>query len=236
MKIALVGYGKMGMAIEELAKASGDEIVAIINNDKELKELKKIKPDVAIEFTNPNNALQNIIFCIENDIPVVSGTTGWLEKYEDAVAICKKNNGAFFYASNFSLGVNLFLNFNEMIAKVMSKYSNYSVEIEETHHLKKLDSPSGTAISLAERINKGYPNLIGWGLNTSENNKINIIAHRKEDVPGTHLVKYSSEIDEIELKHTAKGRKGFAQGALLAAKWLHRKKGVFGMNDMLNLE
>ncbi|QNL22804.1 4-hydroxy-tetrahydrodipicolinate reductase [Hyphobacterium sp. CCMP332] len=236
MKIALIGYGKMGKAIEALAEANGDSIVCKIAHSDDLPEMKHHHPNVAIEFTNPESAFDNILFCIKNDIPVVSGTTGWLDKFEEIKGLCLENKGAFFYASNFSLGVNLFFHFNQYIAKVMSKYSDYDVEIEETHHIYKRDAPSGTAISLAEKIINAYPEIGNWSLDEKEKDKINIIAHRKEDVPGTHVVRYSSNIDEMEFTHIAKGRTGFAQGALAAAKWLIRKKGVFGMPDMMNLE
>ena len=236
MKIALIGYGKMGLAIEDLVKDSEDEIILKIQHPDELFKLNELRPDVAIEFTNPQSAFKNISYCLENEIPCVSGTTGWLDKYDEVVQLCEEKNGAFFYASNFSLGVNLFFHFNEFVAKTMSQYTDYVVIVEETHHIHKKDAPSGTAISIAEKIMKSYSDFDGWALNEKKTKKINIIAHRKENVPGTHVVRYSSEIDDIELTHIAKGRKGFAKGALLAAKWLFRKKGVFGMNDMMNLE
>ncbi len=236
MKIALIGYGKMGKAIEEIAVAQGDTIVCKILQSEDLPQLKHHYPDVAIEFTNPENAFENIKYCLENEIPVVSGTTGWLNKFEEVKSFCKEQNGALFYASNYSLGVNLFFHFNQYISRIMARYTDYDVKIEETHHIHKKDAPSGTAISLAEYILKAYPDMNGWSLDQNEKDKINIIAHRKEEVPGTHLVKYSSEIDDMEFTHIAKGRTGFAKGALMAAKWLIRKKGVFGMSDMMNLE
>lgn len=236
MKIALIGYGKMGKTIEELAIAQGDFVVCKIANSDDLPKIKHHHPDVAIEFTNPDSAFENIYYCLNNEIPVVSGTTGWLDKYEDVKSICKEKNGAFFYASNFSLGVNLFFHFNQYISKIMSEYTDYEVKIEETHHIHKKDAPSGTAISLSEYISNAYPNLNGWTVNEEEKDKINIISHRKEEVPGTHVVRYASDIDDMEFTHIAKGRAGFAKGALMAAKWLIRKKGVFGMSDMMNLE
>lgn len=235
MKIALIGYGKMGRTIEEMAADDGDEIVVRINSSEDLHLIKLHYPEVAIEFSNPDCAFENIRYCLENGIPVVSGTTGWLKRFDEIKEICELNGGAFFYASNFSLGVNLFLHFNQIIAGIMSRYTDYVVEIEETHHLHKKDAPSGTAISLADEILKAYPELKEWSLDSRERDKINIIAHRKEEVPGTHTVRYSSEIDDMEFTHIAKGRKGFAKGALMAAKWLPRKRGVFGMKDMLNL-
>ena len=191
--------------------------------------------DVAIDFSIPTSAFNNITNCINNSVPVISGTTGWLEKYEDAVALCKEKNSAFIYASNYSLGVNIFFELNKQLAKMMRSLEDYNISMEEIHHTKKLDAPSGTAITLAEGIidNSAKDN---WELGdkTSEEN-IPIIAKRIPEVPGTHTVWYDSEVDSIEIKHTAHNRKGFALGAVVAAEWIIGKKGVFTMKDVLNI-
>lgn len=237
MKLALLGYGKMGKAIEQTALQKGHEIAYISQGELDEERLSKV--DVAIDFSVPSVAFQHISACLKNNIPVVSGTTGWLEKYEDAVQLCEDHKGAFLYASNFSPGVNLFFELNQRLAKMMRNFPQYQVEIEEIHHTNKLDAPSGTAISLAEQI-IGNSEKEAWELvekpsikNTKENTAIPITAKRIVDVPGTHLVKYTSEIDDIELKHTAHSREGFATGAVMAAEWLQGKTGVFGMKDVL---
>ena len=237
MKIALLGYGRMGKSIEKIALQKGHEIVCKTSGKIDLEQLSKA--DVAIDFSVPEAAFQNIAVCLKNNIPVVSGTTGWLEKYDKAVKICKEKNSAFLYASNFSIGVNLFFELNERLTKTMRNFPNYDVEIEETHHTQKLDAPSGTAISLAEQVIENSEKT-DWKLleihtekNQFENGKIPIIAKRIVDVPGTHLVKYSSKIDDLEIKHTAHSREGFASGAVMAAEWLQGKTGVFGMKDVL---
>lgn len=238
MKIALLGYGKMGKAIEKMALAKGHEIRYKAESKIDVDQLSKA--DVAIDFSVPEAAFRNISTCLENNIPVVSGTTGWLDKYGEAVKICHENKGAFLYASNFSPGVNLFFDLNEKLAKMMQPFDEYQVEIEETHHTEKLDAPSGTAIHLAEQIIENT-NKAQWKLlkthaseeNQFEHAEIPITAKRIVDVPGTHVVKYTSKIDDIELKHTAHSRDGFVKGALMAAEWLHGKTGVFDMKDML---
>ncbi|MDG1227747.1 MAG: 4-hydroxy-tetrahydrodipicolinate reductase [Polaribacter sp.] len=232
MKIALLGYGRMGKEIEKIALSRGHEIV--IRKDVD-DEIDITLADVAIDFSVPHSAFNNIKNCINNNVPVISGTTGWLEKYEDAVALCEEKNSAFIYASNYSLGVNIFFELNKQLAKMMRSLEDYNISMEEIHHTKKLDAPSGTAITLAEGIieNSAKDN---WELGdkTSEEN-IPIIAKRIPDVPGTHTVWYDSEVDSIEIKHTANNRKGFALGAVVAAEWIIGKKGVFTMKDVLNI-
>ena len=232
MKIALLGYGRMGKEIEKIAVSRGHEIVI----KKDVGDIIDIKlADVAIDFSVPTSAFNNITDCMKNQVPVVCGTTGWLDKYEDAVAFCKENNSAFLYASNFSLGVNIFFELNKQLAKMMSAVKDYSIEIEEIHHTKKLDAPSGTAITLAEGIIENT-NKQDWelGEKASEEN-IPIVAKRIPEVPGTHTVWYNSEVDSIEIKHTAHSRKGFALGAVVAAEWIADKKGIFSMKDVLNI-
>jgi 4-hydroxy-tetrahydrodipicolinate reductase len=190
--------------------------------------------DVAIDFSAPDAAVSNISTCLNTGIPIVSGTTGWLEEYENIVTLCKEKNGAFIYGSNFSLGVNLFFELNDYLAKIMSKFDQYKVEMEEIHHLQKLDAPSGTAISLANGIinNSTYKN---WTLEKSKSDEIFIDAKRIDNVPGTHTVSYNSEVDLIEIKHVAHNREGFALGAVIAAEFLKDKKGIFTMKDVLEL-
>ncbi|GFD83729.1 4-hydroxy-tetrahydrodipicolinate reductase [Tenacibaculum mesophilum] len=232
MKIALLGYGRMGKEIEKIALQRGHKIV-IKTSGKEVYDITKA--DVAIDFSIPSSAYDNISNCINNNIPVISGTTGWLDKYNDIVDLCNDKKGAFIYASNFSLGVNVFFELNKQLAKMMSTLEQYNVSIEEIHHTKKLDAPSGTAITLAEGVIENT-NQKAWELNekTSEEN-IPIKAIRTPDVPGTHTVTYNSEIDTIDIKHTAHNRQGFALGAVIAAEWLNNKTGVFTMRDVLNL-
>ncbi|HET8838676.1 MAG TPA: 4-hydroxy-tetrahydrodipicolinate reductase [Flavobacteriaceae bacterium] len=235
MKIALLGYGKMGKAIERIALQKGHEIVFISSGN--LEETKLSFADVAIDFSVPEAAFQNISTCLKIGIPVVSGTTGWLEDYEKAVELCHEKSGAFLYASNFSLGVNLFFRMNQQLAEIMRNFPQFRIEIEETHHTEKKDAPSGTAISLANQIIQKTEKT-GWELMENKEKNCNhhsipIIAKRVPNVAGTHVVKYASEMDDIELKHTAHSREGFATGAILAAEWLVDKTGVFGMNDVL---
>ena len=233
MNIALLGYGRMGQTIEQIAIKRGHNIVLKI--DKGDTDYDITKADVAIDFSIPDVAFQNISMCLNNNVPVISGTTGWLDNYDKAVALCKKKNGAFIYASNFSLGVNIFFELNKTLAKMMGNLSQYNISMEEIHHTKKLDAPSGTAISLANDIiglHDGYDN---WKLDEAGNKTIPIVAKRIEDVPGTHTVTYESEVDTIEIKHTAHNRQGFALGAVIAAEWIVGKKGIFTMNDVLNI-
>jgi 4-hydroxy-tetrahydrodipicolinate reductase len=233
MKIALLGYGKMGQTIERIALERGHEIVLKKDEFNTYDGLSTA--DVAIDFSIPTAAVSNISSCFHANVPVISGTTGWLELYDEMVALCKEKNGAFISSSNFSLGVNIFFELNAYLAKMMAKFDNYRVEMEEIHHTQKLDAPSGTAISLAKGIieNSGYSN---WTLENAKSNEIHIDAVRTENVPGTHTVTYSSEVDTIEIKHTAHNRDGFALGAVIAAEWIVGKKGVFNMKDVLNLD
>jgi 4-hydroxy-tetrahydrodipicolinate reductase len=238
MRILLIGYGKMGKTIEQIALAKGYEIIGKIdfNNAEELTTFTSENTDVAIEFTHPESAFGNISYCLTHGIPVVSGSTGWLDRYEQAVQLCKQQKGAFFYASNYSVGVNLFFHFNEYIASRMQAYKAYDVSIREVHHLQKVDKPSGTGITAAEGILASYTNLEGWvSDNPEEKTKLNIASEREPDVVGTHVVTYSSEVDKIELSHIAHSRAGFAEGAVMAAEWLAGREGVYGMKDMLNL-
>lgn len=233
MKIALFGYGKMGKTIEKIALERGHKIVAIIDAYSHNYDITQA--DVAIDFSTPDSAFNNINQCFINNIPIVSGTTGWLSRYNDAVKICHEKNGAFIYASNFSLGVNLFFELNAKLAKMINRFKVYDTHIEEIHHTQKLDAPSGTAITLAEDIIK-FSDKENWSLDVTKNdNTIPIISKRIENVPGTHIVKYDSDVDTLEIKHIAKNRDGFALGAVMAAEWLLGKKGVFTMKDVLEI-
>jgi 4-hydroxy-tetrahydrodipicolinate reductase len=233
MKIALLGYGKMGQTIERIALERGHEIVLKKDEFNTYEGLSNA--DVAIDFSIPAVAVENISNCFYANVPVISGTTGWLDRYDEMAALCKEKNGAFISSSNFSLGVNLFFGLNEYLAKMMSKFGSYSVEMEEIHHTQKLDAPSGTAISLAKGVieNSDYTN---WTLEEAKENQIHIEAVRTENVPGTHTVTYSSEVDTIEIKHTAHNRDGFALGAVIAAEWIVGKHGIFTMKDVLELK
>jgi 4-hydroxy-tetrahydrodipicolinate reductase len=232
MKIALLGYGKMGQVIEKIALQRGHEIVLRKSIEDSFDGLENA--DVAIDFSAPDAAVANISTALKLGIPVISGTTGWLNEYENMVQLCKEKNTAFISSSNFSLGVNIFFELNEYLAKIMSKFDAYKVGIEEIHHTLKLDSPSGTAISLANGIikNSNYEN---WTLENPMSNEIVIDAKRIENVPGTHTVSYNSDVDLIEIKHLAHNREGFALGAIIAAEWILGKKGVFTMKDVLEL-
>ena len=222
----------MGKMIEKIALKRNHNIVAKI--DLDATDINFFEIDVAIDFSMPNAAFGNIKNCLEHNVPIISGTTGWLQDYQQAVELCKKNNGAFIYASNFSLGVNLFFELNSYLAKLMASQDQYSVAMEEIHHTQKLDAPSGTAITLAEGVidNTDYTN---WKLDSAEDGEIPIMAKRIADTPGTHTVSYESEVDSIEIKHTAHNREGFALGAVIAAEWIVGKTGVFTMKDVLNL-
>ena len=237
MNIALLGYGKMGHAIEEIALQKGHQIVLRINdlNVEDLTKENIKKADVAIEFTNPESAASNILFCLDNNVPVVSGTTGWLSQLNIVEEKCKETKGAFLYASNFSIGVNIFFELNKKLAMLMKPHTNYEISLEEIHHTQKKDAPSGTAITLAEEIIQNSTQKNKWvNAETKNANELCIISKRLDEVPGTHSVKYTSSIDDIEIIHTAHNRQGFAQGAVLAAEYITDKKGIFSMKDVLN--
>ena len=236
MKIAIIGYGKMGKTIEALAKKKGHDIVLKINDSKISKQdvviLKNV--DVAIEFSQPEGAFENIKSCLEHGVPVISGTTGWLEKMDEAIELCKKHDGAFFYASNYSVGVNIFFEINKALATMMNQQPQYDIQLEEIHHTQKLDAPSGTAISLAKDILKNIDRKQKWvNSNNNTSTELAIRSKRIDQVPGTHIIEYISPVDTIEIKHTAHSRQGFANGALAAAEWIIGRKGFFGMNDLL---
>jgi 4-hydroxy-tetrahydrodipicolinate reductase len=243
MKLALLGYGKMGKTIERLAIEKGHDIV--FKSDESCIDLlikgDINKAEVVIEFTGPKSAPDNIKACISGGIPVVSGSTGWLkDHWDDVSAYCAANGGSFFYASNFSIGVNIFFEINERLAKLMSAFPEYKAEIEEIHHVHKLDAPSGTGITLAEGIFKNHQAYKDWILEEDVNwqgkeGKLQIISKRIDEVPGTHITRYQSPIDDLEISHIAKGREGFASGAILAAEFIRDKKGIYGMKDLLKL-
>lgn len=238
MKIAIIGYGKMGKAIEQLAVAAGHEIILKINtnNSSQLTITNLQQADVALEFTQAETALQNIEICFDAGVPVVSGSTGWLQHWDYLTNECHKKNGSFLYASNFSVGVQLFFALNKQLAKLMSPYPEYKISLKETHHTQKKDAPSGTAISLAEDIIKEMPTLQNWVNSKSENAaSLEIESERIDPAPGTHQVKYDSAVDAIEIIHTAYNREGFANGALLAAAYIKNKKGIFTMQDVLGI-
>jgi len=232
MKIALLGYGRMGKTIEKIAIERGHDIVLKIDNNHTKFNIRQA--EIAIDFSDPSAAYNNLLNCIENDVPVVCGTTGWLSKFDKIVDFCNNKGGAFIYASNFSVGVNLFFNLNAYLAKMMKNIKGYEVDMEEIHHIHKLDAPSGTAITLAEKI---IENSIKnqWKLDKTSKNDLMIHVKREGEVPGTHSIQYKSTVDAIEIKHTAFNREGFALGAVIAAEWLVDKKGVFTMKDVLDI-
>ncbi len=232
MKLALIGYGKMGKMVEQIALQRKHEIVATLDKDKEDGNINEA--EAVIIFSTPDSAVENITLGLNNNIPVICGTTGWLAHLEDIKTICKQKNGSFLYASNFSIGVNLFFNLIEHTTRLIAPYKEYDSEIEEIHHTQKLDKPSGTAISLAEIMQENSA-IKGWVLDKKESGKVPINAKREEDVKGIHTVKYHSEIDSIELKHTAHTREGFALGAVIAAEWIVGKTGIFTMKDVLGI-
>lgn len=233
MKIALLGYGKMGQVIERIALERGHEIVLKKDEFNTFDGLSTAA--VAIDFSVPMAAVENISACFNNNVPVVSGTTGWLDRYDEMIALCKEKNGGFISSSNFSLGVNLFFGLNEYLAKMMANIEGYKVTMEEIHHIHKLDAPSGTAISLAQGVIENT-NYNTWTLEEAKENEIHIEAVRTGEVPGTHTVSYDSGIDSIEIKHTAHNREGFALGAVIAAEWLAGKQGIYSMRDVLNIQ
>jgi len=236
MKIALIGYGKMGHAIEQVAIGRGHEVILTISsvNRYDLTAEKLQKIDVAIEFTNPEAAKENVLLCLQSGVPVVCGTTGWNEGLAEAGSIAEANGMSFLHASNFSVGVNIFFQVNKYLASLMDRQEDYNVVLEETHHTQKKDAPSGTAITLAEQIVEQITRKSEWTMDEgAPEDSILIKAHRTENVPGTHNVRYTSAIDDIEIIHTAHTREGFARGAVLAAEYIHNRKGVFTMNDVL---
>ncbi len=238
MNIALIGYGKMGKAIEEIALERGHNIVLRITsaNRHEMDKAHLQNADVAIEFTNPEAARDNVSTVLNTGVPVVCGTTGWNEGLDHAKMRTLDNKTAFLQTSNFSVGVNIFFEVNKLLASLMNDQPSYNVSIEETHHTQKKDAPSGTAITLAEQILENLPRKKHWTKDNTDNAEaFPIVAHRTENVPGTHNVKYSSEIDDIEIIHTAHSRKGFALGAVLAAEFIVGKQGIFTMQDVLGI-
>ncbi|MEO6882622.1 MAG: 4-hydroxy-tetrahydrodipicolinate reductase [Bacteroidia bacterium] len=236
MKIILFGYGKMGREIEQIAIERGHEVILKINSSDQKNTSEKLffQADVAIEFSTPNSAVGNILKCFNANIPVVVGTTGWLDEMENIKNSCQEKKQGFFYASNFSIGVNLFFQLNDYLAKLMNPYKEYEIAVEEIHHIHKKDAPSGTAITLAEKIIQQNSSKKNWknGVNTLSE-ELSIVSKRIDEVPGTHRITYTSAVDDIEIKHTAHNRKGFALGAVVAAEWMIGKKGIFGMNDLL---
>ena len=238
MKIAIIGYGKMGKIIDKIAKERGHEIVAIFNSNNLLSSEKLNEAQIAIEFSKPNLAVDHITLCAQNNIPIVVGTTAWSDKFEKVEKTIAESNTGLLYASNFSLGVNLFFELNKHLAKIMSKHSAYKVSLSETHHVEKIDAPSGTAVSLCGDIIENHEAYQNWTLregSTCPENFIPVDAIRKPHVPGTHEISYTSEIDKISIQHEAKNREGFALGAVLAAEFLMDRKGIFTMSDVLKI-
>lgn len=237
MRILLVGYGKMGKTIEKIALDRGNTIAGIVDhkNIDELTNYSKDNCDVAIEFTRPESGFDNIQTLLKNGVPTVSGTTGWLDKWDQVVQTVNENKGTFFYASNFSVGVNVFFAINKKLAEIMNNFGDYQISMEEIHHIHKLDEPSGTAITLSEGISENVDRKSTWSLDTPKDDEIHIKAVREGEVPGTHIINYSTEIDTIEIKHEAHNRQGFALGAVLAAEWLPSQEGVKNMNDLLKI-
>ncbi len=233
MKIVLIGYGKMGKTIERIAVSRGHEIAGHIDVGDDFNSFGN-PADVAIEFTQPEAAVHNLKTCFDKGIPIVCGTTGWLQHKNEVEKHCLTKNGTLLYSSNFSLGVNLFFKLNEQLAKLMDRYSQYEVSIDETHHTQKKDAPSGTAITLAEGVIKNLSRKKEWSLGATENNEALVInSFRIDPAPGTHVVKYASVVDDIEITHTAHSREGFALGAVMVAEWLAGKKGIYTMDDFL---
>ncbi|MDD3859006.1 MAG: 4-hydroxy-tetrahydrodipicolinate reductase [Bacteroidales bacterium] len=238
MRIALIGYGKMGKAVEQIALERGHTIVAIVDINTSEKIDKKLKSivDIAIEFTSPASAEKNITDCLTAGISIVSGTTGWEFDKKELEELCIKNSAALLYASNFSIGVNIFMKINEQLAKFLSAFNDYSAKIEETHHIHKLDKPSGTAISLANGIINNNPKYVKWMLNPcNEKNNIEITSLREGEIYGDHKIEWENDIDIISISHSAKSRRGLALGAVMAAEFVLGKTGVFSMNDLLKL-
>ncbi|GAA3998886.1 4-hydroxy-tetrahydrodipicolinate reductase [Hymenobacter fastidiosus] len=239
MKLLLIGYGKMGQAIEARAIARGHQIVGIVDPsrpDTHISDFDSTSADVAIEFTHPDAAFANVMAGLKQGLPVVCGSTGWLHHFAEAKALAQQTGGSLFYASNYSVGVNLFFHFNEYIAAKMHQFGGYDVRVREIHHTQKVDQPSGTALTAAEAILRHFPTKTTWRNElTQAANELAILSEREGQVVGTHIVTYSSEADSLELRHEAHSRDGFVQGALLAAEWLPGRPGVFGMKELLDL-
>ena len=236
MKVALLGYGKMGKEIESVLHERGHSVGHILNSKGQQKGGHISEMDVAIEFSTPASVIDNINACFDVSIPIITGTTGWDKNLESITKKCTESNNTLFYASNFSVGVNIFFAINKKLAEIMNAHPEYNINMEETHHAEKLDAPSGTAISMANDVLSNISRKSNW-INTGhpDENDIKIISNREGEVPGTHIVNYDSSIDHIEIKHTAKNRRGFALGAVLAAEWVKDKRGVFNMNNFLNI-
>jgi 4-hydroxy-tetrahydrodipicolinate reductase len=236
MKIAIIGYGKMGKTIERVARERGHEIALIIDQDNKDDLDRLSEADVAIEFTRPESALTNLLSCLQHGVPVVCGTTGWLDHWEAVSARFTAEDGALLYASNYSIGVNIFFEINRRLAELMAAQPQYEVRLEEIHHTQKLDAPSGTGITLANDILKALPRKSHWVNRPAQTaDELPIISKREDPAPGTHTIEYVSPIDSILIRHTAHSREGFASGAVLAAEWLLGKRGVFGMRDVLGI-
>ena len=238
MNIALIGYGKMGKAIEKIAEERGHRIVLICNSELSVKYADFENVDLAIEFTEPSLAVGHIEYCIDKNIPIVVGTTGWYDELDEIIEKVNDNKGSLLHATNFSIGVNIFFEINKKLAQLMSTTNEYKVSVEETHHLQKIDSPSGTGITIADDILSNNTNYLSWVLGKNEvpysnRNQFPLTSYRKPDVPGTHKISYNSEIDKIEISHEAHSRKGFALGAVISAEYLINQKGVFQMKDVL---
>ncbi|HRH12005.1 MAG TPA: 4-hydroxy-tetrahydrodipicolinate reductase [Bacteroidia bacterium] len=235
MKIALIGYGKMGKEIEAIALKRGHEVILKIDKDNqdEMNIVNLKKADVAIEFSTPHTVVENIYKCFNAHLPVVVGATGWYDKFDEIIAHCEGNRGSLFHATNFSVGVNLFFKLNSYLAELMNKYEDYDISMEEIHHIHKLDKPSGTAISLANQILNKVKRKEKWSIDEKAPDTLHIVDKREGEVPGTHIVKYHSSIDDIEIMHKAHSRKGFALGAVIAAEFLQGKTGVYSMNDLI---
>jgi 4-hydroxy-tetrahydrodipicolinate reductase len=239
MKIALIGYGKMGKVIEEIALERGHKIVAKVNSSNSLSSVDLSSAEVAIEFTRPELAVPHIEYCLSKQLPIVVGTTAWQNELDRITTLVKETNGSLLHASNFSIGVNIFFEINKRLAQLMSGQLGYKATLEEIHHLQKLDAPSGTAITLANGILENNSDYLSWvheeekAPHTNEY-QLGVISHRKPDVPGTHSISYHSEIDSITITHEAHNRTGFALGSVIAAEWLYQRKGIYTINDVLN--
>jgi 4-hydroxy-tetrahydrodipicolinate reductase len=235
MNIALIGYGKMGKEIEQILLERGHTISLRSTRSNPFKKEDLAGTDVAIEFTEPHSAVDNILRCFEAGVPVVVGTTGWYTRMPEVREACAQWNGGLFTASNFSIGVNILFKINRELARIMSDFAEYSPTMEEIHHLAKRDAPSGTAITLAEGILENYPGKSGWiNETTHDSGQLSIVSKREGEVPGTHIIRYTSDVDELQLVHQAKNRRGFALGAVKAAEFMKDKKGVYGMTELLN--